>query len=142
MVFANQFYVFHENHDFRFSVWLIHFIIKSCSGSRVPRQKALISIRNGDRAGGATPTRPSTDSPLSSLQGHRTHPYEIKVLPTPRRNSNAPNPQHSKIHGEHEQRMKSTNDCNKSVEVTENNTIYCQRLVADAVPCNTLCGIA
>ena len=79
MVFANQFYVFHENHDFRFSVWLIHFIIKSCSGSRVPRQKALISIRNGDRAGGATPTRPSTDSPLrwKGLENNQTDQFKV-----------------------------------------------------------------
>ena len=35
MVFASQFHVFHENQDFRFSVRLIHLIMKSCSGSRM-----------------------------------------------------------------------------------------------------------
>ena len=38
-------HVFQEKTDLRFSVRQIRFIMKSCSGSRVPRQKALISNR-------------------------------------------------------------------------------------------------
>ena len=37
MVFDSQMYVFRETKDFRFSVRLMHFVMKSCSGSRVPR---------------------------------------------------------------------------------------------------------
>ena len=45
MVFASQIRVFHANPHFRFSVGLIHFIRKSCFGSKLQRQDVLISNR-------------------------------------------------------------------------------------------------